>query len=140
MSNFKYPYTKTGRGYIFALIPVLLKNKDIKLQYIAQIDSGATFCVFHSDIAIALGINLKDIKEQVVFKGVGSSEKEFGGKLYIVSLMIMQRGESFKFDCPVVFSDNINKDCYPLLGIGGFFENFTKIIFDNENKRVVLES
>src|SRR5258706_16477147 len=142
MPIFKFPYTKIGSGYTFVLIPIFVKNRDLKkrLQYFAQIDSGAVFSVFHSDIATGLDINLDKIKEEIIFQGVGKDSKKLLGKLYILNLEIKQNKVSYKFDCPIIFSDDLDKNGYPLLGMGGFFENFKKITFDNETKKVVLES
>jgi len=97
------------------------------------------FSVFHTDIADTLGIDLKHIKKQVLFRGVGEQSKDFIGKPYIINLMVYQKGISHKFESVIVFSDDINKDGYPLLGMGGFFNKFKKVIFDNERQKVILE-
>jgi len=140
MRRFKFNYTE-ARGFTFPLIPIILKNKVNKKQsgYIALVDSGAVFCVFHIDVAKALEINLSKIVDKVYFRGVGKTGKDFKGKLYILDLMVAQKGSSHEFECPVVFSNDISKDGHPLLGMGGFFSNFSKITFDSQSKKVILE-
>lgn len=141
MSKFKFPFTKSGQ-FTLPLISVILKNEidGIQMGYIAMVDSGASFNVFHADVADALGINLDHIKDKVMFRGVGGKGKDFVGKTYIIKLMVMQRGESHEFDTPVVFSNDISKDGYPLLGMTGFFNNFLSICFDDRSKKIILES
>lgn len=141
MKRFKFKLT-TSKGFTFPIIPIIVKNRDDATKmtgYLALVDSGAVFCVFHTAIAETLGIDLSIIKEQVVFKGVGKGA-EFKGKAYVVKIMVSQKGQSHEFEAPVVFSDDINKDGNPLLGIGGFFNNFSQIIFDNSDKSIILEA
>lgn len=141
MSKFKFPYTKAG-PFTVPLIPLILKNDQNKIQtgYVAMIDSGASFNVFHTDVAAALQLDLTHIKDKVMFRGVGGKGKDFIGKTYILKLMISQKGESHEFDTLVVFSEDISSSGYPLLGMTGFFDNFKSITFDNKGKKVVLES
>jgi len=105
-----------------------------------MVDSGASFNVFHSEVAVALGLDLSHIKDKVLFRGVGGKGKDFIGKTYILRLLISQKGLSHEFDTPIVFSDDISKDGYPLLGMKGFFDNFSNIVFDNKGKKIILES
>lgn len=53
--------------------------------------------------------------------------------------MVAQKGHSREFECPIVFLDDISKDGHPLLGMGGFFSNFNKVIFDGQSKKIILE-
>lgn len=108
------------------------------MKYTALVDSGAVFCVFHAEIADLLGIDLKSIKDQIAFKGVGNEKQEFTGKVVIINIMLSQKGQSHQFDAPVVFSDEINKDGHPLLGIRGFFDKFKDITFSEVRDKIIL--
>lgn len=138
--QFKYDYT-IKKGLTLPLINVQVRDKgeDKVTGYVALVDSGAVFSVFHADIAEVLGIDLSSINEQVVFSGIGRAKRTLSGKLYVVEIMLAQKGKSHRFDCPVVFSEDVHKDGHPLLGMGGFFDKFSKISFDNNRKKVILE-
>ena len=139
MSRFKYKFEKYDQDRI-PLIEVQIKNKSNNnvLGYRALLDSGATMCIFHSEIANLLGIDLTKIKETVEFSGVGKAKSSLKGKRCIVELMIFQKGKRHTFDAYVVFSEDIG-DKLALLGRMGFFNQFDKVIFDLENEDIYLD-
>ena len=127
--KFKYPF-KVVSGDMIPLLDVKITNREsgVLINYRAMLDSGAFANVFHSEIAQVLGIDLSKVKE-VSFGGVKKS-KLMRGKPYIVELMIMQKGKSYKFDSYVIFSDEISNTGIPLLGRQGFFDQFDEICFN----------
>ena len=85
----------------------------------AIIDSGASRCLFHADIARYLGLDLKSgIQDNL--NGIGGLEENW---LHEVSLYIP--GGSVKILAG--FMENLS--CVGLLGMTGFFDNFT-VTFD----------
>jgi hypothetical protein len=94
-----------------------------------MLDSGAYINIFHSDIANVLGIDLDKIKDKQVFSGVEETKRSMAGKPYVVELMISQKGESYKFDAVVVFTDQIVNSGYGLLGRQFFFDRFDEVTF-----------
>jgi hypothetical protein len=119
------------------LVDVIITNpqNQLKMSYPAMVDSGAFMCVFHSEVADALEIDLAKIKEVVPFGGVGKAKRTLKGKPYIVKLMVMQKGKNHTFESLVLFSEDIDPDGYPLLGRQGFFDQFREISFDLANNK-----
>ena len=64
-----FSYLKTGLWYR-PIIPVTLKLNKIEFNYLALIDSGADFNIFHADIAKILKIDLSKLKNSVNFSGI----------------------------------------------------------------------
>ena len=52
-----FEYKKIG-NFWRPILPVTLKHNKKELKYIALLDSGADFNIFHADIAAYLGIPL----------------------------------------------------------------------------------
>ena len=136
----KFPFEVVGNDKI-PLIDIRITNKENKkaINYRAMLDSGAYANVFHSDIAEVLGINLASIKETQLFGGVKDSKRQMKGKLYIVELMIMQKGQSVKFDSYVVFSNEVSNTGFALLGRQGFFDRFDEVCFNYKNNKFYLQ-
>lgn len=83
---------------------------------------------------------MRKIPEKIVFKGVGKAKRELRGKAAVVEIMLAQKGKNYKFDAPVVFSEDIDKNRYPLLSMRGFFDNFKTVSFSEERNKVILET
>ena len=66
--NVKFNYIKAGIWHR-PIIPVTIAYKNKEIRYLALIDSGADFNVFHKDIADILRIDLSKLK-QVPFSGI----------------------------------------------------------------------
>jgi len=133
--NFKFKYYKIGK-FKRSLIKVRLQNinqeKGEKFEYLALVDSGADFCIFHSDIAPLLGIKLKNIKPH---KMSGVSGKSFNAYLQIVRIGV----DDYSFEVPVYFSDEISVNGYGFLGQQGFFEHFKQIRFEYGNGNIIIK-
>lgn len=134
--KFKYNTTNVFNDKL-PILDVIIANpqNNKKVVYPALLDTGAFMNVFHSDIAKVLDIDLNKIKKEQKFGGVGTSGNSLEGKLYIVNLMVAQKGRNHNFDAYVLFSDNINPDGEPLLGRQGFIDQFRNVEFClGENK------
>ena len=123
----KFNYVKAGLWYR-PIIPVTLKLNKIEISYLALIDSGADFNIFHADIAKILKIDLSKLKNPVNFSGINGK-----GVGYFTSIDI---GLNNNFiNTPVVFSNDISDNGYGILGQQGFFNNY-KIEFDYKNRNI----
>ncbi|MEK7514019.1 MAG: retropepsin-like aspartic protease [Patescibacteria group bacterium] len=109
------------------VIPVKISYEKKEYGYLALVDSGADFCIFHADIAEALGLSVKKGKTSPIF-GVTKGE----GKVYYHYVDLEIGG--WKINSYVGFSYDLR---FPLgiLGQRGFFEFFS-IDFDLR-KRIV---
>lgn len=132
----KYKLTSVGskkNGDRIPMIDVRVTNPDTgqAVNYRAMLDSGAFANVFHSEIAEILGIDLTEKLQEISFGGV----KETGGismkgKVCILELMVVDKGKSHKFQTPVIFSNEVSKSGFALLGRRGFFDQFNQVIFN----------
>lgn len=137
--QFKYPFSAIRNDKIPALdIRITNKDNGKAINYRAMLDSGAFANIFHSEIAEVLGIDLSKIKETQPFGGVKEG-KQMKGKPYIVELMVMQKGKSYKFDSLVIFSDEISNTGIALLGRIGFFDQFDEVCFNYKNDKFYLQ-
>ncbi len=129
--RFKFNYVKTGL-WSRPIIPVTLKFGRIEINYLALLDSGADFNIFHADIAKILKIDLSKLKNRVDFSGINGK-----GIGYFTSIDI---GLNNNFiNTPVVFSNDISDNGYGILGQQGFFNNY-KVEFDYRAKNIILSS
>lgn len=129
----KFAYVKAGIWYR-PIIPVALRYNKIEFNYLALLDSGADFNIFHGDIAKILKIDLKKLKNPMQFGGIKQGAQGLG---YFTAVDVGIRNE-FK-NTPVVFSNDISQNGYGILGQQGFFNNY-KITFDYAQKNILLES
>ena len=125
-------YVKTGLWHR-PIIPVTLRFGKIEFNYLALLDSGADFNIFHADIAKILKIDLSKLKNPVNFSGINGR-----GVGYFTSLDVGIDNE-FVNNTPVVFSKDISENGYGILGQQGFFNNF-KIEFNYKTKDILLTS
>ena len=128
MSNVlhKFKYVKIG-NYFRPLIGVTLRNGSQSMNYIALVDSGADFNLFHTDIASLLGIDLSNIK-QIDLYGVNDKKPLRG---YPAGVEIGING-SF-YSSMVVFSPDIVANSLALMGQAGFFDRFV-VQFDYKKR------
>lgn len=116
-----FSYAKIGLWYR-PIIPVTLRFNKIEFNYLALLDSGADFNIFHADIAKILKIDLSKLKKPVYFSGINGR-----GTGYFTAVDV-GIGNDF-LNTPVVFSDDISNNGYGILGQQGFFNKY-KIEFD----------
>jgi len=137
--QFKYPFQVIYNDKIPVLdIRITNKDTDKATSYRAMLDSGAFANVFHSEIAGVLGIDLSKIKETLPFGGVKEAQ-QMKGKPYVIELMVIQKGKSYKFDSYVIFSDEVSNTGFALLGRQGFFDQFDEVCFNYKNDKFYLQ-
>lgn len=122
----KFKYVKVG-NYHRPLIGVTLRNGSNSMKYIALVDSGADFNLFHTDIASLLGINLNNIK-QIDLYGV-NDKKPLRGYPAGVEIGI----DGVFYDAMAVFSPDIAPNALPIVGQVGLFDRFI-VQFDYQKK------
>lgn len=128
----KFSYAKAGIWYR-PVIPVTLRFNKIEFNYLALLDSGADFNIFHGDIANILKIDINKLNNPVKFSGIKEGAE---GKGYFLSIDV---GIDNQFNSTtVVFSNDISENGYGILGQQGFFNNY-KILFDYAGKRISIE-
>jgi len=130
MGKHKLHYQRFGPFYR-PLVPITIQHGKIKLNYLALLDSGADFNIFHSDLAEILGINLSKL-QTTSFGGIQAGNE---GKGYYSALTLGIEG--FTFNAPIVFSKEISPDGYGILGQQGFFDHF-KVTFEHKKKLIWL--
>ncbi len=93
-----------------------------------MIDSGASSCLFHADIARFLGLDLKSGVRRMT-NGIGGLEET-----WVHDILLFLPGGPVKISAG--FKENLT--VAGLLGMQGFFEHFT-ITFDPSQKQCILE-
>ena len=127
----KFGYVKAGIWYR-PVISVTLRCNKIEFKYLALLDSGADFNIFHGDIAKILKIDLSKLKNPMKFGGIKEGAHGLG---YFTAIDVGIENE-FK-NTPVVFSNDISQNGYGILGQQGFFNNY-KISFDYTKKKYFI--
>lgn len=92
------------------------------------LDSGADFNLFPASIGEELGINLER-GEKIIHTGIGNAQLE----AYKHSVILYIKGYKFKTDVNFSYEHKV-----PILGRNGFFDNFKKVIFNEEKLRIEL--
>lgn len=112
------------------LLQVRLKHGQKYIDLDCLVDSGAGDCLFSTDIADVLGIDLKAAETREYY-GIG--EIAVTGFVYPVLLNIKGFDEWITIDAGF-----INENEMPLLGQSGFFENY-EIIFRSYQNRFEIK-
>lgn len=113
------------------VIDVRLLWNNESTRYRVLIDSGADFCIFHSEVADVLKIPVTSGK-RLMFYGTGGTPQT----AYFHNVHIEVGGWLMELYCG--FSWDMQSLPYGLLGQTGFFDRF-KIEFDYQSKRVELK-
>src|SRR3990167_9480025 len=126
----EFPYMKDAHGRYAPIVylQVWTKNRWLYLQ--AYVDSGASWSVFHLDVAQLLGIKLSKAKRSYVALGNGSV-------IPIYLQRIKVRFAGVEFSAPAGFSDALRVG-FNLLGRAGFFDRFSMAF--NDRARVLTVS
>lgn len=121
-----FDYRELIPGISRPIIPVRLHYKNFFVILEAIIDSGADWCIFDAGLLDILKLPLGS---QTKFFGAGKEPlRGFKSK---VNLTIA--GEDFKTE--VLFSPDLGRHSYGILGQKGFFDNF-KVCFDKQKQRI----
>ncbi len=131
--KYKFPYVKAGIWYR-PIIPVTIRYLKREISYLALLDSGADFNIFHGDIAKLLKIDLSKQKNSMSFGGIREGSI---GKGYFMPLELGIN--NIFFTTTAVFSNDISNNGYGILGEQGFFHNF-KILFNYPSKNIEIQS
>lgn len=113
------------------VIDIRLLWNNHSTQYRVLIDSGADYCIFHSDMADVLGVPVHQGKK-LTFYGTGGTPQV----AYFHTIQIEISGWLMNLYCG--FSSEMQSLPYGILGQTGFFDTF-KIEFDYQNKRIELK-
>ena len=123
-----FSYKQIGKRFL-PIISVKIGKESKFIETEAYVDSGASISAFHTTIAELLNIDYK--KGEIVYpKGTAGHIKAYKIK---AKLQI----EKTEINCNVLFSNELTTK-FNLLGLEGVFDTF-KILFDNKNKKIILE-
>ena len=117
LRRFEFPYLKDALGRYAPIVymQVWTKNRWLYLQ--AYVDSGASWSVFHVDVAQLVGIKLNKTKRRYVSLSNGNVLP-----IYLAHLKVRFAG--VEFSVPAGFSDALHMG-FNLMGRAGFFSRFT---------------
>ena len=111
-----FPYLKDAQGRFAPIVYLQAWTGNRWLYLQAYVDSGASWSVFHLDVAQLLGIKLTRAKRRYVTLGNGSVLP-----IYLQHIKVRFAGE--EFTVPAGFSDALRMG-FNLLGRAGFFTRF----------------
>lgn len=99
------------------VIPIQLDTPKGKIEYLALIDSGADYCLFHASIGELMGIKIKSGKT-LTFRGTSGAIQ----KAYFHRITFKISNEN----CTTIvgFSYDLEKLAFGLLGQDGFFDKW----------------
>ena len=123
----KFPYLEASRGIFAPMVNLEIWASGRWVVCEAYIDSGATYSIFHADIAEQLGLDYK--KGRRILVKVGD-----GGLIPVYLHKLPVKFANVKFNAPLGFSENLGVG-FNLLGRIGFFDRF-RICFDDKNRVV----
>ena len=113
----EFPYLKDAHGRFAPIIYLQAWTGNRWLYLQAYVDSGASWSVFHVDVAQLLGIKLNRAKRHYVALGNGSVLP-----VYLHQIKVRFAGSEFM--APAGFSDALRMG-FNLMGRAGFFTRFT---------------
>lgn len=125
-----FEYKKIG-DFWRPIIPIALRHNKKELKYVALLDSGADFNIFHSELTEILDIDLTKLRKSTF----GGINKGAHGSSHMTVIEIGV--DNYTFDTPVYFSTDISLDGYGIVGQQGFFDKF-KILFNRDAKKIEL--
>ena len=118
----EFPYLKDAQGRYAPIVYLQVWTGSHWLYLQAYVDSGASWSVFHLDVAQLLGISLSRAKRRYVTLGNGSV-------LPVYLHPIRVRFAGAEFSVPAGFSDALRMG-FNLMGRAGFFTRFAMCFND----------
>jgi len=112
----EFPYLKDAAGHYAPIVYLQIWTGNRWLYLQAYVDSGASWTIFHADVAQLLGITLSNLKRRYMSLGNGS-------RIPIFLSRVRVRFAGTEFTAPAGFSDAL-KVGFNLLGRAGFFDRF----------------
>ena len=122
-----FPYKKTGGLKYGPVAPIALMGVDRWVPFDAFVDPGADYSVFHSDVAVLMGLRLTSGKKKIVTVGDGDD-------MIVYLQTITVRFAGFVFKAPIAFSSALEAG-FNLLGREVFFDKF-QVCFNDRDKIV----
>ena len=123
----EFPYMKDPQGRYAPIIYLMVWTGNRWLYLQAYVDSGASWSIFHVDVAQLLGIKLSKAKRRYVTLGNGNVLP-----VYLQHIKVRFAGQ--EFSAPAGFSDALRVG-FNLLGRAGFFNRFQMCF--NDRARVL---
>jgi hypothetical protein len=117
-----YTYSVLLNVQIAGMDPVPMRTK----KFEAVVDSGATRCLFHADLALAIGFDFKAGKPEMTY-GIGGVEESYVHQVRL----IVPDGSGKQLTIHAGFKEGL--PVAGLLGMNGFFEYYN-IAFDPDQK------
>ena len=127
----RFKYIKAGKS-LKPVVSITLRYNGKEFDYMALVDSGADFNIFHPELSYILDIDLTKL-EKIPFVGIQPGEEMTG---YVVPLEIGIGGRFYPTRS--VMSFQISDSGYGVLGQLGFFDIF-KVQFDRMAKDILLK-
>lgn len=129
------PSHPNRRDILRPTIPVRVVNKQTgdDVSYLALIDSGADYCIFHAPIGEMIGLNIRN-GSPMNYWGIGGVRHT----AYFHEVALSVGG--WKFDSYVGFSYDFDQQQMPygVLGQDGFFDKF-KVVLDKNKLEIELK-
>ncbi len=124
----KFPYSNY-KGLKVPLIPIQIQGKESWHWTWAYVDSGATYSIFHSDVAQRLGLDLSGGRKLTAIVGDGKTIS-----VSLQKLCINLGGK--KFHAAIGFSSGLRVG-FNLIGREDFFEIF-RVCFSDKYREVTF--
>jgi hypothetical protein len=125
----EFPYKKIIGGYA-PIIPLTLHGSGVSTLVEAYVDSGAIISLFDSMVADLLEINWQAGKKRPFRVGDGKTIHGF-----VIRLPVEIGPVSFTG--PIAFSSQL-KIGFNLLGSSGIFSQFSEVVFQEKNHKLML--
>lgn len=122
--KFDYCYSD---GAFLPIISLKLNGKDGGVEFLAFVDTGASYSIFQADVAEILGLNFKDGEEKDLVIGDGDKLK-----VHIHKVMVSLANK--EFIATIGFSECLGTG-FNILGRKSIFDQF--IICFREKKKIV---
>ena len=110
------------------VIPITIRYKKKEIDYLALIDSGVDFCIFHGEVGQYLGVDIKSGRKLEFFGITGQKEAA-----YFHEITICIGGHNKKCYCGFSEFDN-SKLPYGILGQKSFFDSFRGMMDYTKNR------
>mgnify|MGYP001565710753 CR=1 FL=1 len=123
----EFPYLKDAAGHYAPIVYLQIWTGNRWLYLQAYVDSGASWTIFHADVAQLLGLKLSRMARRYLALGNGSVIPIFLHRVRV-------RFAGLEFTVPAGFSDAL-KVGFNLMGRAGFFDRF--LVCFNDRTRLL---
>ena len=122
----RFPY-QYFEGKFLPIIPLKIKGTEGWVELRGFVDTGASYCLFHIDVAEVLGLKLAEGERGEMVLGDGDVLTVF-----VYNLSVSIAGKEFK--AKIGFSKGLNINIY-IIGRENIFEQFI-VCFDEKEKAI----